>query len=83
MLSSRQWAEWQVYYGLEPFGGERGDIQAAVVAQTMANIHRDPQRKPAGFTLTDFMPFADKPQVDTQTLSERIKAAMKGVNHGN
>ena len=37
-LSSREFDEWMAYYGLEPFGELRGDLQAGIVASTMVNM---------------------------------------------
>lgn len=40
----------------------RGDIQAGVVASTIANVNRDPKKRKKAFAITDFMPFMKKPQ---------------------
>lgn len=53
-LSSREIAEWQAYDSLDPIGGRRGDIQAGVVASTVANVFRSNDSKAYG--PADFMP---------------------------
>jgi hypothetical protein len=44
-ISSRELAEWIEYYKVEPFGQERADLQAGVVASTIANVNRDKKSK--------------------------------------
>lgn len=36
-------------------GPVRGDIQAAVIAATIANVNRDPDKRPQPFTPSDFL----------------------------
>ena len=40
--TSRELSEWMVYYELEPFGEERADLRAGIVASTVANVNRAP-----------------------------------------
>lgn len=49
-----QLLEWVAYAQIEPFGEERADLRAGIVASTIANVHRRPG-KPA-YRATDFMP---------------------------
>lgn len=46
-------SEWIAFAQTEPIGDVRGDLQAAIVASTVANAHR--QRKKA-YKVSDFMP---------------------------
>lgn len=55
---------WQQYFGMEPFGEERGDLRIAMLTALTANINRDPKKGKA-FEPIDFMPFAEKPKVQT------------------
>ena len=57
-IDSRELAEWQAYYRIEPFGEERADLRNAML---MCEVIR-PYLKP-GYRVTpaDFMPFADAP----------------------
>ncbi len=80
-LPARALAEWQAYYLVEPWGEERADLRAGIVASTVANVHRDP--KQAAFEPADFMPqFAEpEPPGDAGTLAEkwaRVVAAFGG-----
>ena len=38
-MSSREFAEWCAYYQIEPFGQERDNLHAAMIACTVANAH--------------------------------------------
>jgi hypothetical protein len=55
-ISSRELAEWQAYFRLEPFGEERADLRAAIIAATVANTARDPKRRRRPFRPEEFMP---------------------------
>lgn len=53
-LSSSQFDEWMAFYGLEPFGEMRGDLQAGIVASTMVNLWSGKEQKkvnPGDFVL--------------------------------
>lgn len=55
-VSSYELTEWMVYYQLEPFGPERGDLNAGIVAATVANANRDPKKRKEPYRPQDFMP---------------------------
>jgi hypothetical protein len=58
-ISSLELAEWMIYYGIDPFGNERQDLQAGIIAATVANANAG---KGKAFQPIDFMPYAeDKP----------------------
>ena len=69
---SREFAEWQAYYELEPWGEERADLRAGIVASTIANVNRG---KGKSFKPGDFMPEFDKPAPKHQT-PEQMAAVM-------
>lgn len=52
-ITARELVEWMAYYELEPWGEERADLRAAIVASTIANIFRG---KRAAYKVEDFMP---------------------------
>ncbi len=64
---SREFAEWRAYYELEPWGEERADLRAGIVASTIANVNRG---KGKAFSPGDFMPEFDKPIRKKQTAAE-------------
>jgi hypothetical protein len=39
-VDAREFAEWMAYYNIEPFGPEREDLRAGIVACTIANVNR-------------------------------------------
>jgi hypothetical protein len=63
-MSSRLLSEWMVFAQLEPFGEERADLRAGIVASTIANANRDPKQQSKAFTAREFMPQFD--QVETE-----------------
>jgi len=70
-------AEWIAFFGINPWGEERADLRAGIVASTLANVNRDPKRRPEPYRATDFMPYR---RVDSAAqsadLSKRILAAL-------
>ena len=54
--TSAELTEWAVFYEMEPFGPERGDLQAGIVAATVANVNRDAKKQKKPYTAHDFMP---------------------------
>lgn len=61
--SSRELTEWQAYAALEPFGEERADYRAALIAKSIWDVQLKPaERRP----LTDFLLFQDEPEPPTQ-----------------
>ena len=85
-VSSREFSEWMVYYELDPFGEERGDLRAGIVASTIANANRDPKKRRKAFTPADFMPKFEeksKPGKDWKgqlSLVEMLNAAFGGAD---
>lgn len=53
-MSATEYALWQTFARIEPLGHARGDLQAAIIAQTVANRHRGPRE--AAYKIADFMP---------------------------
>lgn len=68
--------EWQEYAILEPFGEERADLRAAIVATVIANVFRGKKQRP--FKLSDFMPkfggaaAAERRQPTPQQLTAKV-----------
>jgi len=67
-ISSAEFAEWMVYYEMDPFGGCRSDYQAGVVASTVFNMLRGK----GGRTVKpeDFMPEWGESKEVKQTAKE-------------
>lgn len=73
-MSALEFAEWQAYYRLEPFGEERADLRSAIVAKTIADVNT-PRGSPRA-ELADFMPVFDR---EPQTPDEQL-ALVEMVN---
>ena len=72
-MSSREFTEWAVYYELEPFGEERADLRAGIVASTVANTARDPKKRHKAFEPKEFMPqFGEQEAPDADELLEKV-----------
>ena len=82
-IDSKELSEWAAFYSLEPFGGFRSDLQAGIVASTVANCNRTRQSK--AFTPQDFMPIGEhrKLQVMDETdMIETLKAFSEAQEQG-
>ena len=58
MLEEMTWGQfmgWVTYSEVEPFGEERADLRAGIIASIIANVNRDPKKGKA-YQPTDFMP---------------------------
>jgi hypothetical protein len=53
-VDSAEFVGWQAYALLEPFGEERGDLRAGIVAATIANVNRGKNTRP--YRPREFMP---------------------------
>lgn len=85
-MSWDQYCGWRQYYQLEPFGEERADLRAGIVASTIANVNRDTKRRSKPFAPSDFMPDFDnsrapKPMMEKSSW-ERLKATAKSLAKG-
>jgi len=64
------------FYGIEPFGGVRGDLQAGVIASTIANVNKGKRGK--AFTPGDFMPLMKKPKQSEDEMINIMNAMARG-----
>lgn len=82
-ISSRELTEWMAYYQLEPWGEERADLRAGIIAATVANAARDPKKRRRPFRPEEFMPKFDRRRQSWQEqlqLVEIINAALGGID---
>lgn len=78
-MSSREFHEWIAFYEIDPWGDQRADVRAGIIASTLANIHRDKHAK--AFKPQDFMWFIDRPVekvIDDAEIERKIEAFMAG-----
>ncbi len=70
-IDSHEFASWQAYDRIDPFGQDRSDLRTAMVSATIANVNRSSKTKP--FQPADFMPtFEPKPRQSAQELQSRL-----------
>ena len=62
-LSYAEFQEWCLYYQIEPWGEDRSDLRAGIVASTIANYAGKERATDAPPALpADFMPYLDRPE---------------------
>lgn len=68
---------WAALYSIDPWGEQRGDLRAAIVASLIANVNRDTKRRPEPFRPDDFMPYRQRDaRAEQQDLSRRLRAVL-------
>lgn len=65
-MPSSELTEWMAYYRLEPFGQERDNLHAGMIASILANVYRKKGAK--NFTVDDFMVRDREAQREKSTL---------------
>ena len=80
VLSYAEFQEWCLYYQIEPWGEDRADLRAGIVASTIANYAGKERSNGADPALpADFMPYLDgpeqAPQAEAQPLTDEELAA--------
>lgn len=74
-LPQRVWSEWQEFAALEPFGEERADLRAGIVASTITNCMA--RKGGTAYKPRDFMPqFVEPTQRETKTFEHYQQALM-------
>jgi hypothetical protein len=72
-ISSDELSEWAAYYRLDPFGGYRGDVQAASVAMMIAQANA---KKGHTFKLSDFLVKFGEPEPAKSMTPQEIHNAL-------
>jgi len=73
-MDSREIAEWQAFYNLDPFGERRADLRAGIIASTNYNMLR---RKGRPKSVTDFIPDFTKGKSSQAALNNKIMDVFK------
>jgi len=55
-MDAREWARWQAYYRVRPFGEMRGDVRHALLCSLLYSLNGG--RRP--MTVEKFLPFPDE-----------------------
>lgn len=77
-MTSAQLSEWMAFAQLEPWGEERADLRAGIIASTMANSMKGAKGK--AFKPQDFMPkFEPEDEEATAAMMmAKMRAALGG-----
>ena len=78
-MSGEQLSEWLAYARIEPWGEERADLRAGIVAATTANCHRSSRTK--AFKPDDFMPKFGKAEEKQSDAEVMTALKMFALNH--
>jgi hypothetical protein len=78
-MTSNEFAEWQAYYLLEPFGPQREDQRAGTIASAVVNVHQKKGSRPLDWR-DFFPPYVRKAQGWQEQLAivEMLNAAFGG-----
>lgn len=86
MLEAMPWrvfVRWQQYNEVEPFGEDRADLRAAIIAWTMATVMTDKKHRHK-LTLESFMPTFKQPrrtpQQTAEQEAEKLLAKVRAIN---
>lgn len=85
-MPARELTEWMAFYSVSPFGEERADVRAGIVAAVVANTHRNPKRRKKPYEVKDFMPKWGRREDTRETLMQKmsmIAAAFGGSDGDN
>lgn len=73
-MTAQEFIEWQAFYGIDPWGGYRQDLQSANICSIIANVNRGENTQP--YALEDFTLFQRYPappeEVDQEALNQGI-----------
>lgn len=61
-VDSAEFAEWMAFAAWEPFGPEREDQRAGMIAALIANVNRDSSKRSEPYEVEDFFPRYDEEQ---------------------
>ena len=75
-MPEKDFARWQTFYEIEPFGEYRADIRSAIIACVIANVNRG--KRPA-HKVEEFMPKFEPPR---QMSDDEIRNVLKGLADG-
>lgn len=84
-MSSAELTEWALFFEIEPLGGD-DEWRAGMLASTIANVNRDPDKRKKAFEPTEFMRSSFIPDEHEEdeglSLAERVNFAMRLLGGG-
>jgi len=78
---SLELSEWMAYYELEPFGYYADFQKHAMVASVIAEVNRNPKKKPTPYEAKDFMP--KETAVEEKSVFQKLKDHIKRLSNVN
>ena len=80
-LTARQFAEWQQFYMMDPFGDQRADLRAGIIASALSNRWRGKHEQP--LKPVDFMPYHKEPEQTPEEIQRTLRSILGQVTaHG-
>lgn len=71
-MDSRELSEWMAYYSIEPWGQERDNVHAGIIAKAVYDVHQDPKKR-RDISPLDFV-MREKEEPDPEQLYQRFRA---------
>ena len=79
-MPSSLFTEWAAFFGLEPFGYEIENWRTGQVCSLIANVNRNPKKKPDPYKPKDFMPKSrHKKKMKWQDIQQTIRGVFGGT----
>lgn len=69
------WGLWQALHLIDPFDETRADLRNALAVKAIVEAQGAKRAGGGGFTVLDFMPYAEKPRETEAGLAQRIRMA--------
>jgi hypothetical protein len=80
-MGSKELTEWMAYFELDPFGNERGDLQAGIIAATVANSSMNRAKGSKALMPSEFMPdFSGNSKTIKPDSPELMEAKMRQLS---
>ncbi len=67
VLTYAEFQEWCLYYQIEPWGEDRADLRAGIVASTLHNVYAAWVGSDATARPADYMPYLERPESEAPT----------------
>jgi hypothetical protein len=68
------------FYSIDPFGDQRADLRAGIVASVLNNRWRGKTEQPR--EPVDFMPFREQPEQTPEEMQRQLRSILGQVTHG-
>ena len=59
-MSYPELLRWAAFYYMEGWPEYRADVRSGLICSVIANVNRDPEKRPEAFSVYDFMPFQNR-----------------------